>query len=139
MGFSAGAQPTSETIASEEREPRAVLAQSKTQKAETLYRDLARVQPSSPEILSNLGYALHLQGKSSEAITWFKRASRIRELPATLDCSRWTTAGSDRTILPHPSCKKPEGIWATRISWSCWARGICRQASLSTRLPYTAR
>jgi tetratricopeptide (TPR) repeat protein len=81
IGFSADALPTIEAIV---REARAALAQGKPQKAESLYRDLARVRPGSPEILSDLGYALHLQGKSSEAITWFKRALRIRELPGTL-------------------------------------------------------
>jgi tetratricopeptide (TPR) repeat protein len=54
------------------------------QRAEELYRALADSGVSSPEVLSNLGITLHLQGKSSEAIKVFGRALRLKELPGTL-------------------------------------------------------
>jgi tetratricopeptide (TPR) repeat protein len=52
--------------------------------AEKLYRALVGSGPASPELLSNLGIALHLQGKSSEAIAMFRRSLRIKEMPGTL-------------------------------------------------------
>ncbi|PYV89802.1 MAG: hypothetical protein DMG05_12725 [Acidobacteria bacterium] len=53
-------------------------------RAEELYRALLGSGLSSPELLSNLGITLHLQGKSSEAIAVFRRALRLKEMPGTL-------------------------------------------------------
>ena len=52
--------------------------------AESLYRSLAQSTPASPELLNNLGVALHYQGKSSEAIQVFEKALRLKEMPASL-------------------------------------------------------
>lgn len=53
-------------------------------KAEELYRTLLGSDPASPELLNNLGVALDVQGKSSQAIALFRRALRIKEMPGTL-------------------------------------------------------
>jgi tetratricopeptide (TPR) repeat protein len=53
-------------------------------RAEELYRALLGSGLSSPELLNNLGIALHLQGKASEAIAVFQRALRLKEMPGTL-------------------------------------------------------
>src|SRR5713226_979229 len=52
--------------------------------AEAMYRSLAQSAPASPELLNNLGVALHYQGKSSEAIRVFQDALRLKEMPASL-------------------------------------------------------
>ena len=44
--------------------------------AESLYREALRQEPNSPELLTDLGIALQLEGKSSEAIYTFRQALR---------------------------------------------------------------
>lgn len=44
--------------------------------AESLYREALRQAPKSPELLTDLGIALQLEGKSSEAIYTFEQALR---------------------------------------------------------------
>jgi tetratricopeptide (TPR) repeat protein len=52
--------------------------------AEQLYRKLLERDPDSPELLNNLGIALHFQGKTDEAIKVFRQALRLKEMPGTL-------------------------------------------------------
>lgn len=51
--------------------------------AEAYYRKMLAQSPQSPEILSNLGVALAMQGKSSQAINAFERALRQKRMPRT--------------------------------------------------------
>jgi len=51
--------------------------------AEALYRKALAQSPQSPEILSNLGIALQMQGKSSAAIHDFELALRQSPMPRT--------------------------------------------------------
>jgi predicted Zn-dependent protease len=51
--------------------------------AEGYYRKALAQSPNSPEILSNLGIALQMQGRSSEAINAFERALTQKQMPHT--------------------------------------------------------
>lgn len=51
--------------------------------AERYYREELKQSPKSPEVLSDLGIALQMQGKSTEAIQTFEMALRIKYLPRT--------------------------------------------------------
>ena len=52
-------------------------------KAEQLYREMLSHGETSPEILTNLGIVLELEGRSSEAMHAFEMALRQRYLPGT--------------------------------------------------------
>jgi tetratricopeptide (TPR) repeat protein len=54
------------------------------QQAEQIFWKLLASHPDSPELLNNLGIALHFQGKLLEAIEQFRRALRAKEMPGTL-------------------------------------------------------
>src|ERR1022692_1122268 len=49
--------------------------------AEAIYRKALTESAESPEMLSNLGIALQMQGKSSEAIHVFERALKLKQMP----------------------------------------------------------
>ena len=49
--------------------------------AETLYRQALRQNPGSPELLTDLGIALQLQGRSTDAIHAFEQALKLKNLP----------------------------------------------------------
>jgi len=51
--------------------------------AETLYRQALRQNPGSPELLTDLGIALQLQGRSTEAIHAFDHSLKLKNLPRT--------------------------------------------------------
>jgi tetratricopeptide (TPR) repeat protein len=51
--------------------------------AETLYRQALRQNPDSPELLTDLGIALQMQGRSTDAIHAFEQALRSKNLPRT--------------------------------------------------------
>ena len=51
--------------------------------AETLYRQALRETPGSPELLTDLGIALQLQGRSSDAVHVFEQALKLKNLPRT--------------------------------------------------------
>ena len=51
--------------------------------AETLYRQALRQNPGSPELLTDLGIALQLQGRSTDAIHVFEQALKLKNLPRT--------------------------------------------------------
>jgi tetratricopeptide (TPR) repeat protein len=51
--------------------------------AEAYYREALAQSPQSPEVLSNLGIALQLQGKSSEAVHAFEKALSLKQMPLT--------------------------------------------------------
>lgn len=51
--------------------------------AETLYRQALRQNPDSPELLTDLGMALQLQGRSTDAIHAFEKALKLKNLPRT--------------------------------------------------------
>ena len=51
--------------------------------AETLYRQALRENPGSPELLTDLGIALQLQGRSTDAIHAFEQALKSKNLPRT--------------------------------------------------------
>src|SRR2546423_1192828 len=69
---------------SEAQLARQALERGEYNRAEALYRSLVHSSPSSPELLNNLGVALHYQGKSSEAIQVFEKTLRLKEMPASL-------------------------------------------------------
>ena len=66
------------------QQAKSALVAGKYQRAEELYRRLSEQNPQSAEAFNNLGFALHLQGKSSEAIVALTQALRINELPGTV-------------------------------------------------------
>jgi tetratricopeptide (TPR) repeat protein len=51
--------------------------------AETLYRQALLQNPGSPELLTDLGIALQMQGRSTDAIHTFEQASKLKNLPRT--------------------------------------------------------
>jgi tetratricopeptide (TPR) repeat protein len=51
--------------------------------AETLYRQALRQNPGSPELLTDLGIALQMQGRSTDAIHVFEQALKLKNLPRT--------------------------------------------------------
>ena len=51
--------------------------------AEMLYRQALRQNPGSPELLTDLGIALQLQGLSTDAIHAFEQALKLKNLPRT--------------------------------------------------------
>ena len=51
--------------------------------AEGYYRKALVQSPNSPEILSNLGISLQMQGKSSEAIHAFEQALKLKQMSHT--------------------------------------------------------
>jgi tetratricopeptide (TPR) repeat protein len=51
--------------------------------AETLYQQALRQNPDSPELLTDLGIALQLQGRSTDAIHVFEHALKSKNLPRT--------------------------------------------------------
>lgn len=62
-------------------DPAAALAKGDYKAAEAGFRHLLNASPQSPELLSNVGIALELQGKSSEAIPFFEQSLRIKQTP----------------------------------------------------------
>jgi tetratricopeptide (TPR) repeat protein len=60
------------------------LSRGEYRRAEQIYRSLIAAGPSSPELLNNLGIALHFEGKSSEAIRVFSRVLETKQLPGAL-------------------------------------------------------
>ena len=84
--------------------------------AEAYYRKALTYSTKSPEILSNLGIALEMQGKSTEAIQVFEIALKIKQLPHTyallaeekcktrdLDAARLMLARIVRDYVTDPS------------------------------------
>lgn len=59
------------------------LRQGNYKSAELFYRKFLAQSPASPEALSNLGVALQMQGKSSEAIHAFQKALSLKDMPRT--------------------------------------------------------
>ena len=51
--------------------------------AEAAYRNALRENPRSPELLTDLGISLQLQGRSTEAIHAFEQALNVKSLPRT--------------------------------------------------------
>jgi tetratricopeptide (TPR) repeat protein len=62
---------------------RTALQQGDYLSAETLYRQALRQNPGSPELLTDLGIALQLQGLSTDAIHAFEQALKLKNLPRT--------------------------------------------------------
>jgi tetratricopeptide (TPR) repeat protein len=61
----------------------ASLKEGNYKQAEAYYREALAQSPQSPEVLSNLGIALQMQGKSSEAIRVFAKALSQKQMPLT--------------------------------------------------------
>jgi tetratricopeptide (TPR) repeat protein len=51
--------------------------------AEASYRNALRESPRSPELLTDLGITLQLQGRSTDAIAIFEQALKLKNLPRT--------------------------------------------------------
>jgi tetratricopeptide (TPR) repeat protein len=51
--------------------------------AEATYRNALRESPRSPELLTDLGITLQLQGRSTEAINAFEQALKLKSMPRT--------------------------------------------------------
>ena len=51
--------------------------------AEAAYRNALRENPRSPELLTDLGITLQLQGRSTEAINAFEQALKLKSMPRT--------------------------------------------------------
>jgi tetratricopeptide (TPR) repeat protein len=51
--------------------------------AEALYKSILIQHPRSPELLTNLGVAIQMQGRSTEAIQLFEQALQLKRLPRT--------------------------------------------------------
>src|SRR5437879_188324 len=73
---------------SEAQLARQALEQGEYKRAEALYRSLLHSSPSSPELLNNLGVALHYQGKSSEAIQALEKAPRNQDYIHAIEQAR---------------------------------------------------
>jgi tetratricopeptide (TPR) repeat protein len=98
------------------QDPSKALERGDYKSAETYYRNLLSESPHSPEVLSNLGVTLQMQGKSSEAIHVFERALKLKPMPRTyallaeercmtrdLDAARPMVAQTFRDDLQNPS------------------------------------
>jgi tetratricopeptide (TPR) repeat protein len=62
---------------------RAALERGDYSAAEGAYRNAMRESPRSPELLTDLGIALELQGRSTDAIAAFEQALKLKSLPHT--------------------------------------------------------
>ena len=62
---------------------RAALERGDYSAAEAAYRSALRDNPRSPELLTDLGIALQLQGRSTDAIHAFEQALKLKSLPRT--------------------------------------------------------
>ena len=62
---------------------RAALDKGAFSSAEAAYRKALRENPRSPEMLTNLGVSLQLQGRSTEAIDAFEGALKLKSMPRT--------------------------------------------------------
>lgn len=51
--------------------------------AEAAYRNALRESPRSPELLTDLGIALQLQGRSADSIAAFEQALKLKNMPRT--------------------------------------------------------
>ena len=51
--------------------------------AEAIYRKALLKYPASPELLTNLGIAMQMQGRSTDAIHAFEKALKLKNLPRT--------------------------------------------------------
>jgi tetratricopeptide (TPR) repeat protein len=71
-------------LAADPEAARQALARGDFRAAEAIYRELLSAGEPSAELWSNLGLALHSQGRSSEALGAFRRSLKIRETPAAL-------------------------------------------------------
>jgi tetratricopeptide (TPR) repeat protein len=65
------------------QDAQAALGRKDYKTAEGLYRKALSAEPNSPELLSDLGIALQLQGRSSDAIHYFQEALKRKYLPGT--------------------------------------------------------
>jgi tetratricopeptide (TPR) repeat protein len=66
------------------QEAQEALSRGDYRRAEQIYRGLIAKGASSPELLNNLGIALHFEGKSSEAIHTFLQVLKRKQLPGAL-------------------------------------------------------
>lgn len=64
-------------------DPKAMLAKGDYRKAESLYRKALAKNPTSPELLTDLGVSLQMQGRSAEAMAALRHALRLKYLPMT--------------------------------------------------------
>jgi len=64
-------------------DPKAALARGDYRAAEDIYRSALKRSPDSAELLTDLGIALQMQGRSSEAITIFRKSLRIKPSDTT--------------------------------------------------------
>ncbi len=70
-------------VRSQQVTPESALAAGDFAKAEAIYRSELLRNPGSAQLLTDLGVALQMQGKSADAIAAFRRALKIEYLPAT--------------------------------------------------------
>lgn len=54
--------------------------------AESLYRKALERNPTSPELLTDLGVSLQMQGRSTEAMQAFEQSLKRRYLPGPTRC-----------------------------------------------------
>jgi tetratricopeptide (TPR) repeat protein len=66
-----------------EDEARSAMVHQDYARAEKLYRGAIEKNPSSATLLTNLGFALQMQGRASEAIKVYERALKEKYLPQT--------------------------------------------------------
>jgi len=62
---------------------RVALEKGEFSSAEAAYRKALRENPQSPELLTDLGITLQLQGRSTEAINAFEQALKLKSIPRT--------------------------------------------------------
>src|SRR5438876_8715835 len=107
-------------------------------RAEEVYRTFMSSGPASAELLNNLGIALHLQGKSSEAIAVLRRALRLKEMPGTLALLGLSYCRLRQFDDAVPFWSAPSAISPIRMSYPCldlviWMPASRWMPSLSTR------
>jgi hypothetical protein len=107
------------------------------QRAEQIYRGLNADGASSPELLNNLGIALHFEGKSSEAIRVFLQVLKAKQLPSRIWAS--ITANFASSMMRRRFCAKPNDTFPILTLYPFLARAIWKPGSHWTPWPHTRR
>ncbi len=89
--------PQDESVIADSAAAKEALDKQDYARAARLYREICRLHPDSPEAWSDLGVALHLDGRTSEAINAFRHSIRLHPTTQTTAMLTLDLCGLGRT------------------------------------------